>query len=108
MTHSNADFMKYLNFEKVKLIDMPIYDLSDSLRIYLKEFELLASFVGIEDMDICTVQLGKHMSPIIKNWLPTQTADIRKTWVTLKEQLLLQFGKPAEVEYREFTKNLRQ
>ncbi|GAN05320.1 conserved hypothetical protein, partial [Mucor ambiguus] len=105
--NASSDFVKYLTLEKVKSIDMPIYDYSNSLRVWLKEFELQATFVGILDLDACTVQLGKFMPTTIKNWLPTQAPDIRQSWKLLTEQLLLQFGKPADEEFREFKQQLR-
>ncbi|GAN11815.1 hypothetical protein MAM1_1024c11422 [Mucor ambiguus] len=109
MADSNTkEFIQYMNLEKVKSIDMPRYELHSSLRTYIKEFELQANFVGIENMDICTVQLGKFMPPVIKNWLPTLPSTIRQNWATVTEQLLLQFGRPADEEYREFKANLKR
>ncbi|KAK4520564.1 uncharacterized protein ATC70_006441 [Mucor velutinosus] len=109
MADSNTkEFIQYMNLEKVKSIDMPRYELHSSLRTYIKEFELQANFVGIENMDICTVQLGRFMPPVIKNWLPTLPSSVRQNWANVTEQMLLQFGRPADEEYREFKSNLKR
>lgn len=100
--------MKYINFQKVKSIDMPAYNFKQSLRVYMKKFELQAAFLGIEDMNTCTIPLDQFVPPVIKDWLPTQPIAIRQRWDTFKEQLLLQFGKPVEEEYREFKTQLRK
>ncbi|KAI8888106.1 hypothetical protein K501DRAFT_173968, partial [Backusella circina FSU 941] len=102
-------FSRFVLIENLKQLQMRTYDIKkDSLRMWLKEFEQQAAFIGIENMDNCIPQFGRFMPTIIRNYLPTIPYATRSNWSTFTAKILSQFGIPEDEENRHIVTQLRQ
>ena len=87
---SKNEFTQYVKQQKLKNLDIPKYQINNSLRVYFFEFEQQAKYLGITDMDLCTVTLCKFLPDNMRNWIIHLPNAIKSKWTTLTQQNLLQ------------------
>ncbi|CEP17044.1 hypothetical protein [Parasitella parasitica] len=75
---------------------MTTYELTTSIRIWLKQYEQQARIYGIISMDNCATHLTRYMPLVIQQWIPTLDPSIVSSWSLLKEALITRFGIPEE------------
>lgn len=98
---SKNEFTQYVKQQKLKNLDMPKYQINNSLRVYFFEFEQQAKYLGITDMDLCTVTLCKFLPDNMRNWIIHLPNAIKSKWTTLTQNLLQYFGKSLNLEQRQ-------
>ncbi|KAI8065320.1 uncharacterized protein B0P05DRAFT_446288, partial [Gilbertella persicaria] len=102
-----SDFALYLIQERAKSVPMATYDLNNSIRIWLRQFEQQARIHGVISMDSCTTHLTRYMPLVIQQWIPTLAPSIVSSWDLLKEALITRFGIPEEEDNRLLLKQLK-
>ncbi|RCH89547.1 hypothetical protein CU098_004800, partial [Rhizopus stolonifer] len=81
-TTTTSDFAEYLLHERAKSIPIAPYDLKQSLRIWLKNFDQQAAIHGISNFNTCCMHIGRYLPSIIQQWILTQPPEIVATWDT--------------------------
>ncbi|KAG1467880.1 hypothetical protein G6F56_004160 [Rhizopus delemar] len=107
-TTTTSDFAEYLLHERAKSIPIASYDLKQSLRIWLKNFDQQAAIHGISNFNTCCMHIGRYLPSIIQQWILTQPPEIVATWSLLTESFLAHFGLPEEEDNRRLLRDLRQ
>ncbi|KAI8373353.1 hypothetical protein BD560DRAFT_328181, partial [Blakeslea trispora] len=105
---ASSDFSQYLLQERAKSVPMAKYDLTSSIRIWLRQFHQQAQIHGIVNMDICTVHLAQYMPNVIQQWIPTLAPTIVSSWTLLTESLITRFGILEEEDNRRLLKQLKE
>ncbi|KAI8876109.1 hypothetical protein K501DRAFT_279714 [Backusella circina FSU 941] len=105
---TTSDFTEYLLHERAKSIPVAPYDLQQSLRIWLKNFEQQAALHGISNFNTYCMHIGRYLPPIIQQWIPTQPPEIVTRWSLLTESFLVRFGLPEEEDNRRLLRDLRK
>ncbi|CEJ00964.1 hypothetical protein RMCBS344292_15003 [Rhizopus microsporus] len=65
----STEFSQYVLMEKLNNLSLSTYDTNQSLRLWLKDFENQAAYVGITNLDVCVSRIGKFLLPIVRNLL---------------------------------------
>ncbi|ORE12203.1 hypothetical protein BCV71DRAFT_150410, partial [Rhizopus microsporus] len=60
-----TEFSQYVLMEKLNNLSLSTYDTNQSLRLWLKDFENQAAYVGITNLDVCVSRIGKFLLPIV-------------------------------------------
>ncbi|CEP15288.1 hypothetical protein [Parasitella parasitica] len=102
-----SDFMLYLIQERAKSVPIAPYELTSSIRIWLKQFEQQTKIHGITSMDNCTPHLTRYMPLIIQQWIPTLSPQVTSSWTLLTEALITRFGVAADEDNRILLKQLK-
>ena len=61
---SSSDYSKYVIAGKINSITMPKYTMDTSSQILLEAFVNQAHYVDVDDLEICTAQLGPCVIPV--------------------------------------------
>ncbi|KAG1534277.1 hypothetical protein G6F49_013387 [Rhizopus delemar] len=85
---SITEFSQYLAHEKAKTIPIEPYQLGNSLRVWIIQFEQQATVHGIEDFNIVATQLSRYLPVVIQQWIPTLPVNVRTNYSLLREALL--------------------
>ncbi|KAI8350640.1 hypothetical protein BD560DRAFT_337522, partial [Blakeslea trispora] len=87
---------------------MAQYNLNESLRIWLFDFEQQAKIHGIDNMNQCGIHLARYMPILIQKWIPTLNPSIIQSWKVLKQALLNRFGLPEVVDNQRLLQDLKR
>ncbi|KAI8330290.1 hypothetical protein EDC96DRAFT_452187 [Choanephora cucurbitarum] len=105
---ATSDFALCLQHERAKSIPMAQYNLNESLRIWLFDFEQQAKIHSIDNMDQCEIYLARYMPTLIQKWIPTLNPSIIQSWKESKQALLNRFGLPEEVDNQRLLQDLKR
>ncbi|SAM00713.1 hypothetical protein [Absidia glauca] len=104
---TSSDFAQYLAIQHAKSVEVPKYQLQDSLRIWFTTYEQQANIQGVHDLNLCGKYVGSFMPPTISAWIRTLPPTVVGNWLHLKEAMLNFFGKSKEEEDRQLLSTLR-
>ncbi|SAL97374.1 hypothetical protein [Absidia glauca] len=99
-------YAMYLRYDRAKSVSMPQYNIKNSLRAWLLDYERQALSHGVLDLDDCPQHVAQYMPLIIQRWIPSLPTACRSSWSSFKELLLRRFGKPIEDENKQLIKSL--
>ncbi|KAG1040660.1 hypothetical protein G6F43_012245 [Rhizopus delemar] len=105
---SITEFSQYLAHEKAKTIPIEPYQLGNSLRVWIIQFEQQATVHGIEDFNIVATQLSRYLPVVIQQWIPILPVNVRTNYSLLREALLNRFAMAEEEENRILLRQLKQ
>ncbi|KAI8334144.1 hypothetical protein EDC96DRAFT_418305, partial [Choanephora cucurbitarum] len=106
--HTTTEFSQYLAHEKAKTIPIEPYQLDNSLRVWMIEFEQQAAVHRIDGLKNAASQLSKYLPLVIQRWIPTLAVSIRFNFALLKEALLSRFAMAEDEENRLLLRQLKQ
>ncbi|KAI9283140.1 hypothetical protein BY458DRAFT_422901, partial [Sporodiniella umbellata] len=82
------------------------YELSESMRIWIKKLNQQAKSLGIADMNCCISLLLKNLPLLIQRWVFTRPASVVSSWDSLVEVLIERFGLSEEEDNEHLFKAL--
>ncbi|KAI8073061.1 hypothetical protein BC940DRAFT_221634, partial [Gongronella butleri] len=85
----------YYEHKLADTIEAPNVDATKHMRIWLKQFETLATMTGVSEMRTCLPRMLRLLPPTISQWIMSLPVNVQKDWCLLKAALVDRFDIPA-------------